>query len=140
MLCFNLPLNQQKWNSNWYRILSKCFQCALMVLVSAGYQSIRTTVLKLFCRLLSFCGYLNGNYFKASTVHCNHGRPTWQTKKSYLSKHLDSNQRTLLSTCSHAFPTHLLLKKGCQKILYIWVYVSGVTVSSSFSKYCCSIL
>lgn len=53
--------------------------------------------------LLQVFGYLNGNYFKASTVHCSHGTPTWQTKESDLSKHLDSNQRALLSTNSHAF-------------------------------------
>lgn len=71
----------------------------------------------------------------------NHYRPTWQTKKSDLSKHLDSNQSTLLSSFSHALSHSFAVKERIQKkILNIQVYVSGVTACSSFRKHCLSCL
>jgi len=62
----------------------------------ASNNPLETTILKHFHMLLGFCEYPSGNDFKASALHCSHDRPTWQTEKWDLSKHLDSNQRTPL--------------------------------------------
>lgn len=127
-------------NSDWCRILNECFQKGLVGLVSAGQGPTGIHLSETFLHIAQLLCISRWKLFQGSALHCNHDRPTWQTKRQISPNIWTAIKEHCWAVVPMPFPTHLLLKKGCQKIPYISVYVSEVTVSSSFRKYYCRCL